>query len=356
MKTFKDIFKFFGGIKKKKRRLPIGSIIEQWTKKSFEAARRGKAPSKEKLPFDLRLRKSAWPRRCFETLFPIRHVFRLGFENEGETLTNFMPITKGSYIGRGSYKFVYSLPWQMVIKVSKEVLPGNPLFGSTFQDVVRNPENFLTEEERALWTYLKGKRRRGRFIERLDFKFYRLGLERYHYWKVRDALPEIALDTRFYMGARYRGRFWSRDSFVRKITPMDNQIILAGKHLKEFARSEKKKEKFHPFSLFKARFRIRFDNGLLQEVKKKALQKAVEDFHRLIQFTVDLARKEKLILDIHAENIILTLPDFKLKVFDFHLFDENRYYKDLPKSEGVKEHIQLIEEFIQSFEIEKERK
>ena len=352
----RNLFKFFSFKEKEegKRRLPIGVIIEQWTKKSFEAARRRKAPAIERLPHDFQLRKSAWPRRLYETLFPVRHVFRLGFEDGAETLTNFMPITKESYIGRGSYKFVYSLPWQMVVKVSKEVLPANPLFGSIFQDIVRYPEKFLTQEEMALWSYLKRGRKRGRLIEKLDFKFYRLGLERYHYWKVRDALPDIALDTRFCMGARYRSRIWDRDSFARKITPIDNQIMLAGKHLKEFARSVKKKKKLSPIHFFRPRFGIRFDNGLLQELKEKALHKAVEDFGRLIEFTKELARKEKLVLDIHAENIILSLPDFRLKIFDFHLFDEKRYYNAIPNSEGIKEHIELIEEFVRSFAIKSE--
>ena len=237
MKTFTH---FFRSRKKKIKSIALSTLIEQWTKKSFEAARRSKAPAKEKLPLDFQLRKSAWPRRCFEALFPVRHIFRLGFEHGSETLSNFMPITKESYIGRGSYKFVYSLPWQMVVKVSKEVLPANPLFGSSFQEVTHDPERFLSEEEIALWSHLKQGRRRGRFVEKIDFKFHRLGLERYHYWKVRDALPDIALDTRFWMGARYRAKAWNHNSFNRKITPMDSQIILAGKHLKEFARSTKK--------------------------------------------------------------------------------------------------------------------
>ena len=47
------------------------------------------------------------------------------------------------------------------------------------------------------------------------------------------------------------------------------------------------------------------------------MRKALQDFQRLIQFTEELARKEKLILDIHAENIILSLPDFRLKILIF---------------------------------------
>ena len=349
MKSFTH---FFRSRKKKIKNIALSTRIEQWTKKSFEAARLSKAPSKEKLPLNFQLRKSAWPRRCFETLFPVRHIFRLGFEHEGEVLGNFMPITKDSYIGRGSYKFVYSLPWQMVVKVSKEVLPSNPLFGSSFQEVTRNPEDFLSAEEMALWSYLKRGRRRGSFTEKIDFKFHRLGLERYHYWKVRDALPDIALDTRFWMGARYRAKIWNEDSFSRQITPMDSQIMLAGKHLKEFARSIKKRKELSRFYFFKSRFEIRFDNGLLEKIKEKALRKAVQDFQRLIQFTEELARKEKLILDIHAENIILSLPDFRLKIFDFHLFDESSYYSAVPSSRGVKEHIELIEEFVQSFRMD----
>ena len=43
------------------------------------------------------------------------------------------------------------------------------------------------------------------------------------------------------------------------------------------------------------------------------------NFHRVIEATRYLAQKEKLILDLHSENIIIMLPEFELRIFDFHV-------------------------------------
>ena len=83
-------------------------------------------------------------------------------------------------------------------------------------------------------------------------------------------------------------------------------------------------------------------------MKKKVLLKITEDFRRLIDFTQDLAVREKLIYDIHTENIIITLPEFELKIFDFHIFDQHLYTGAADFDRPEREHIEVIEKFIEA--------
>ena len=312
---------------------------------AFRLARKERAPKRENLPVDFQLRKSGILRRLYENALPVSHVMRLNFRFGRDFLDDFMPLGIEDYIGRGSYKFVYRLPWRMVLKVSKEVLPSDPLFGSLFRRAHSEQEKYLTSEEIALQEFLFKKS--NRFEQRrIRFKFDRLAMERLHYWKVRDGIPDLVLPTKFFMGIRYREKLWGR-GFYEKVTPMDSQIMLEGKHLKELAHAVKKEngrfnQRFFP------KYSFQFDTVHFQSVKRKTLLKIIEDFHRLIQFTQKLAREEKLILDIHSENIIITLPDFELKIFDFHLFDENLYERSMDRDRPESEHIVLIEKFIES--------
>ncbi|MBI3395420.1 MAG: hypothetical protein HY042_06270 [Spirochaetia bacterium] len=327
----------------------IDSFSDDGMNQAFQKARERLAPARDQLPVDFQLRQSSLPRRLYERLFPVSHVFRIGMKYGREHLEDFMPLSGEEYIGRGSYKFVYRLPWREVIKVSKDVLPSDPLFGSMFREVDAHPDRFFTPDELELWNFSKrGKSSYQR--DRLRFKFNRLGMERYHYWRVRKALPELVLPTRFFMGVRYRKAFIG-EGHTESMTPMDSQILLVGKHLKEFARAGKAADQNFMARRLSPKFDFEFDSGRFGRIKKKVLVKITEDFRRLIKFTEELAVNEKLILDIHTENIIITLPDFELKVFDFHLFDEHLYEVDLKFNNPEKDHIEVIEKFIESFDL-----
>lgn len=330
----------------------MDSFSDDWMEKAFRKARERPAPEIDHLPVDFELRQSGWPRRLYERVFPVSHVARLHYRYEDRFLDDYMPINAESYIGRGSYKFVYRLPWRMVVKVGKEILPSDPLVGSTFREVATHPENFLSDEERDLLEHLQFRRSR-RERERLEFKFHRLGMERYHYWRVREALPDLVLPTRFFMGLRFR-QMPLRNLYSAKITPMDSQIMLVGKHLKEFARGGKMSTQGKIQQRFFPKYDFEFDIGRFGKIKKKVLENIARDFRRLIDFTEMLAREEKLILDIHTENIIITLPDFELKIFDFHLFDEHLYEPSLVYDTPEKDHVEVIERFIESFNLDTE--
>src|SRR5690606_19820329 len=139
----------------------------------FRRARENPAPETKDLPVDFQLRQSGVLRRTYERVFPVRHVMRVTERYGREFLDDFMPITNDDYIGRGSYKFVYRLPWREVLKVSKEILPSDPIFGSLFREVDANQERFLSANELALQDVLLARTRRK---ERVRFKFNRLGL------------------------------------------------------------------------------------------------------------------------------------------------------------------------------------
>lgn len=321
-------------------------LSDEKTESFFRLAREKPAPETNELPVDFQLRQSGFLRRTYERMLPVSHVFRVTSGYGREFLEDFMPISNEAYIGRGSYKFVYRLPWRMVLKVSKEVLPSDPIFGSLFREVNSNQAKFLSQEELALQEHLCAKKS-SHVAERIRFKFNRLGLERYHYWKVREALPDLVLPTKFFMGMRYRKKLFGK-SHYEKLTPMDSQIMLAGKHLKEFARAAHPVQSSRFWSRFSPRYDFEFESQRFGQIKKKVLVKITEDFRRLIRFTELLALKEKLILDIHSENIIITLPDFELKIFDFHLFDEHLYEPSLKFDRPEQDHIEVLEKFVES--------
>ncbi|MDH5657229.1 MAG: hypothetical protein OEZ34_15060 [Spirochaetia bacterium] len=322
---------------------------DDFVDRAFNKARENLAPSNEQLPVDFQLRQSNLLRRLYERIFPVSHVSKIGYRYGREFLDDFMPVSNEAYIGRGSYKFVYKLPWSIVVKVSRHVWPSDPLFGSLYKEVVKNPERFFTEEENALRDHLL-KISPSYKKESINHKFYRLGLEKYHYWKVREAIPDLALPTKYFMGMRYRRRPFS-SGFYETLTPMDTQIMLAGKHLKEFAKAGKPEKQNFISRRLLPRYQFEFDGARFGRVKKNILIQIKEDFQRLIDFTRRLAKDEKLILDIHSENIIITLPEFHLRVFDFHLFDEHLYADAYTGGNSEKELIEVIEKFVDSLDL-----
>lgn len=328
----------------------IGTFSDEYIESAFRKARETIAPDRDFLPADFQLRQSYWPRRIYERMVPVSHVFRMGMRYKREHLEDFMPISPDHYIGRGSYKFVYSLPWKMVLKISRQVLPSDPIFGSMFREVDQRPEQFLSQEELALYDFLsEGKRKGSR--DRLWFQFLRLGMERYHYAKVREALPDLVLPTKFFMGVRYRRKPFGKGHY-ESIRPMDSQIMLVGKHLKEFASAAVHSEQNKLMSRFFPRWDFEFEVGRFGRVKKKVLLKITEDFRRLIEYTETLAREEKLILDIHTENLIITLPEFELKIFDFHLFDEHLYESTAGLASPEQDHVAVLERFVESLDLQ----
>jgi len=325
------------------------SFGDEWVDRAFQKARERLAPSIEQLPVDFQLRQSSFVRRTYEKLFPVSHVFKVGFRYNREFLEDYMPVSNDAYIGRGSYKFVYRLPWSVVVKVSRHVWPSDPLFGSLYKNVVKNQKDFLSAEELALQEFYLSKVRPYK-RDSIRHKFNRLGLEKYHYMKVREALPDFVVPTKYFMGMRYRDRHFS-SGFYETLTPMDTQIMLVGKHLKEFARAGKFENQNFITRAFMPRYRFEFDWARFGSVKKGVLIKIKEDFKRLVEYTRRLAVEEKLILDIHSENIIITLPEFQLKIFDFHLFDEHLYADAYTGGNSEKDLIEVIEKFVDSLNL-----
>ena len=303
------------------------------------------------LPGDLTLRKSGIFRNIYESIFPVSHIFQATYRFNGLFLENFMPITNKDFIGRGSYKFVYKLPWNQVVKVGKSKLGSDPLFGGLFKEVSKNLEIYLKPEEMELKNYLQKHCIKESSKELLHFKFKRLGLERLHYWKLKNLLPDLVLPTKYYMGIRYRKTPWGIP--FTTLTPCDNQILIPGKHLKEFVKLKEKQKQNVIESKFLPKWKLNFDTHKFGLVPISKLKKIAFNFHRVIEATRYLSAKEKLILDLHSENIIIQLPEFELKIFDFHVFDEHLYD---PGEDGIspeEEHIHTINEFIESFELGK---
>lgn len=301
------------------------------------------------LPVDTKLRESSWIRKSFEKLFPVSHVFRITYKYKREFLDNFMPISLGDYIGRGSYKFVYKLPWNQVVKVGKSVLPSDPLFGSLYREVSRNLEKYLKPEELSLKNFLQNKCMRDSTKEDIEFKFKRLGLERLQYWKLKNLLPDLVLPTRFYMGLKIRKTPLGIPLSI--ITPCDNQKLLPGKHVKEFITLKEKIPQNPIADTFFPKWKLNFDTHQFGTISRPRLKRIAFDFQRIIEVTKYLAKEEKLIFDVHSENIIITFPDFTLKLFDFHLFDEHLYEPSLENPNPEMDHIRIMEEFIRSFEL-----
>jgi len=304
----------------------------------------------EDLPVDEVLRKSGPFRNFYEKLFPVSHVFRITHRYEREFLDNFLPISNEGYIGRGSYKFVYKLPWNQVVKVGKSKLPSDSLFGSLFKEVGRDLTRFLKKEEIELMEFLKSKTRRESKQDEIDFKFKRLGLERMHYWKLKSLIPDLVVPTRFFMGIRVRKNPLGIPNIT--LTPCDQQPLLPGKHLKEFTVKNEKLDQNVLLDTFFPKWKLNFNSHRFGVISKSKLKKIAVDFNRVIEVTKYFAEEEKLIFDVHTENIIITLPDFELKIFDFHLFDDYLYEPSLENPTPEMDHINIIEEFIRSFELD----
>ncbi|PJZ68902.1 hypothetical protein CH373_08165 [Leptospira perolatii] len=303
----------------------------------------------EDLPIDFRLRQSGIFRKLYERLFPVSHVFRITHRYGREFLDNFMPLSSEHYIGRGSYKFVYALPWNQVVKVGKSKLPSDPIFGSLFKEVRLNLEKYLKPEEIRLMEFLQKSCWTESARDEILFKFTRLGLERLHYWKLKSLIPDLVLPTRFFMGLRYRKNPFGAP--ITTLTPCDNQTTIPGKHLKEFIRvNEKIKQNPIQDALF-PKWKLNFDTHKFGIINKAKLKKIALDFHRVIEVTRYLAKEEKLIFDIHSENIIITIPDFELKIFDYHVFDEHLYEPSKENPSPEVDHINLINEFVKSFDL-----
>lgn len=305
----------------------------------------------EYLPVDMGLRKSGPVRNFYEYMFPVTHAFRISYKYEGEFLDEFMPISSNDYIGRGSYKFVYRLPWNQVLKVGKSKLPADPLFGSLFKKVSKDLPSYLKSEELDLKNYLMQKTKSSTAKDKIEFNFRRLALERLHYWTVKTLLPDLVLPTRHFMGMRYRKGLFGIPSAT--LTPCDNQTIIPGKHLKEFVHLKERLNQNFFQKTISPTWKLNFNYQKFGEVNRSKLKKIAYNFHRVIEATRYLAEKEKLILDLHSENIIIMLPDFELKIFDFHVFDEHLYDLGTDRISPLDEHIQTIDEFINSFQLSK---
>ncbi|MCZ8154587.1 MAG: hypothetical protein O9264_00600 [Leptospira sp.] len=305
----------------------------------------------EDLPVDEVLRQSGPFRKFYEWAFPVSHVFRITHRYHREFLDNFLPLSNADYIGRGSYKFVYKLPWNQVVKTGKSKLPSDALFGTLYKEVGRDLEKYLKKEEIALKNFLQGKSRFESTQDEIEFKFRRLGLERLHYWKLKSLIPDLVIPTRFFMGVRYRDTPWRIPSI--SLTPCDQQLLLAGKHLKEFTIRNEKVDQIKIMDTLFPKWKLNFNSHRFGVVSKSKLKKIAIDFNRVIEVTKYLAEVEKLIFDVHSENLIITLPDFELKIFDFHLFDDYLYEPSQENPNPEMDHILLMEEFIRSFELDK---
>lgn len=305
----------------------------------------------EDLPVDEVLRQSGPFRKFYEWAFPVSHVFRITHRYGREFLDNFLPLDNANYIGRGSYKFVYKLPWNQVVKTGKSKLPSDAIFGSLYKEVGKDLEKYLKKEEIALKNYLQAKTKLESKQDEIEFKFRRLGLERLHYWKLKSLIPDLVIPTRFFMGLRVRNTPWRIPSIT--LTPCDQQPLLAGKHLKEFTIKNEKLDQNPILDKLFPKWKLNFNSHRFGVVSKSKLKKIAVDFNRVIQVTKYLAEEENLIFDVHSENIIITLPDFDLKIFDFHLFDDYLYEPSEENPTPEMDHIILIEEFIRSFELDK---
>ncbi len=305
----------------------------------------------EYLPVDMGLRKSNVMRNFYEWMFPVTHTFRVTHKYKKEFLDEFMPMDSKDFIGRGSYKFVYRLPWNHVLKVGKSKLPSDPLFGTLFKQVGKDLPSYLKPDELELKNYLQNKTNNIDKKEKLEFHFKRLALERLHYWKIKTLLPDLVLPTRHFMGIKYRKGLFSIP--IATMTPCDNQILIPGKHLKEFVQLKERLKQNLVEGIVSPEWKLNFDYTKFGDVSTSKLKKIALNFHRVIEATKYLAEKEKLILDLHSENIIIMLPEFELKVFDFHIFDEHLYELGDGKLAPVDEHIKTIQIFIDSFELSK---
>lgn len=305
----------------------------------------------EYLPVDMGLRKSGFIRATYEKLFPITYVMRITYKYKAEFLDEFMPVTPEDFLGRGSYKFVYRLPWNQVLKIGKSKLLSDPLFGSLYKKVSKDLASYLKPEEFELKNYLQRELKYESNRDKIEFHFRRLALERLHYWRVKTLIPDLVLPTRHFMGLRFRRGFLNFP--IITLTPCDNQVLIPGKHLKEFVELKERIKKNLLEDWVSPTWKLNFDYKKFGEIPKSKLKRIAFNFHRVIETTRYLLESEKLILDLHSENIIIMLPEFELKIFDFHLFDEHLYDIGTGEKKPLEEHIATIQEFISSFGLSK---
>ena len=305
----------------------------------------------EYLPVDMGLRKSGFIRSLYEKIFPITYVMRITYKYKSEFLDEFMPVTPNDFLGRGSYKFVYRLPWNQVLKIGKSKLLSDPLFGSLYKKVSKELESYLKPEEFELKNFLQKELRYESNKDKIEFHFRRLALERLHYWKVKTLIPDLVLPTRHFMGLRFRKGFFNFP--IVTLTPCDNQVLIPGKHLKEFVSLQEREKKNLFKDFISPTWKLNFDYQKFGEIPKAKLKRIAFNFHRVIETTRYLLQSEKLILDLHSENIIIVLPEFELKIFDFHLFDEYLYDIGTGEKQPLEEHIETIQKFISSFKLSK---
>lgn len=305
----------------------------------------------EYLPIDMGLRKSSFVRNLFENIFKVTHIFRVYYKYRGEFFDEFMPITTEDFIGRGSYKFVYKLPWNEVVKIGKSIFPSDPLFGSLYKKISKDIESYLKPEEFQLFEYYYSKNKSSSYRDKLIFNFRRLGLERLHYWKLKTLLPDLVLSTKHFMGMRYRNGLFSIPWI--QMMPCDIQPLIPGKHLKEFVLLKERIKQNVIHDLISPSWKLDFNYEKYGEVPRVKLKKIAFDFHRVIEATRFLSEKENLILDLHSENIIIMLPEYELKIFDFHLFDNHLYDLGNKEKPPLEEHIDTINEFVRSFKLSK---
>lgn len=304
----------------------------------------------EELPFQLNLRQSGFIRRWYEKLRPIRACCKMDFRYNREFLYDFMPLDPRFFLGRGSYKFVYSLPWDRVVKIGKLVMPSDPLFGGQYIEVSRRPHQYLSSRDYQLMEFLCDRHWLPGRKEKIRRKFYRLALERLHYEIVRSHVPDLVVPTHFFMGVQFRKNMFSHN-YETTLLPCDTQPLLRGRHLKEFVAAGVPRDQNKVLKMLHPQWDFKFNHQRFGKIGKKVLTRLKSDLERVVKLCDYLAREENLIIDLHSENLIITLPEFEIKLFDFHLFDKHLYDPERRGENPEKDHIQLIETFMDSFSL-----
>ena len=340
------IRKSFSVFSNKKKYIPFIEKILEFLENEDEIQ---KTIKKNDLPNHLKLRDSNFFVKFYHKIFPISHLFRMRYKYNREFLDKFVPLSNEQYIGRGNYKFVFQSLWKQVIKIGISKLPSDILFGNYYEQVAKNKEIYLKNEEIYLCNFLKNKTKLKSKKDNIEFNFIRLGLERLFYFKIKSLIPDLILSTQFFMGLTFRNTPFGVPMI--SLAPCDNQEILMGKHLKEFIYLGEKVKKKSFRNKFFPEWKINFNAHRFGKISKSKLKKIALDFYRIIEVTKYLEKEEKIIFDIHTENIIITVPQFKLKIFDYHLFDQHVYPIDKENLFPDRDHTQVIEEFISSFEL-----
>jgi serine/threonine protein kinase len=327
--------------------------ISNWKKfknyiKNFK--NRNVIPVDELPNLDTELRKSNLIRRSYEKLRPLRYAVKLDFRYDKEFMYDFMPIGLDNFIGRGSYKFVYKLPWNEVVKIGKPVLASDPIFGSLYFKIAREPHKYLSNNEMHLMEHMEDRYFLKKNKEKIRRKFYRLALEKLHYNIVKSYIPDLVIPTQFFMGVQFREMLFSKKS-VPVYMPADVQPYLPGRHLKEFAKSATRVKQPALLNYIRPKWTINFQAYRFGNIKKKTIKKMKTGLQKLILLCQHLANHDKLIIDLHSENLIITLPDFELRIFDFHLFDVHLYEPEERGLNPEKDHIELIEQFLESLDV-----